>query len=61
MILDYWHPDRTMDVLVPWTRTNVMVGASDTSEIRVGYVEDPNQYKSLQTFPVAILLRRIES
>ena len=28
-----------------------------TSEIRVGYVEDPNQYKSLQTFPAAILLR----
>ena len=34
---------------------------SDTSETGVGYVEDLNQYKSLQTFPVAILLLRIES
>ena len=33
----------------------------DTSETGVGYVEDLNQYKSLQTFPVAILLLRIES
>ena len=42
-------------------QTAKQFGWFDTSETGVGYVEDLNQYKSLQTFPVAILLLRIES
>ena len=41
--------------------TDKHFGWLGTSETGVGYVEDLNQYKSLQTFPVAILLLRIES